>query len=279
MSDDPSGNARRDDDFTRQVRPAPPRRRLPPSAVARAASVADGALSPDALARVRAEISELATMVAGIAEDLSRLDDKTAALAGVVRSQRDQGSDLMFHLESLGTAIRVDHGAVETQLSSLQQTVRHLEDALVPMIENKVDAAVTDLLAALDHELSEQYERSVLQSKEVSEGLEALKVRDEPDMAKVRKSIGELGRGLRKEVADQLARVGERQDSLEQAIREVLAEVTALKRRIPLRAGDQELSPEERNRLAASIARLLHDDAAGRPRPTKAQGVRKPRGG
>lgn len=279
MSDEWRGDARPDDDFARQVRPALPRRRMPPPREAKPGSLTDELSSTDAVARVRGEVAELSKLVARVADAVALLDDKMTTLAGLVRGQRDQASDLAFHLESLATAIRVDHASVETQMGTVLQTVRRLEEGLVPTIETKVDGAVSDLLAALDHELTEQYERSVKQSQEVSDGLAELKAKGPADAAVMRKAVGDLGRGLRKQVGDELAHFDERQQAMEESIRELLAEVAALRRRIPLRAGDQDLSPEERERLAVSIARLVAADGPAGSRPRKAQGSRQPRGG
>lgn len=279
MSDDRRADARSEDEFARQVRPALPRRRVPPPREPTPERLTDESSSAEALARVRGEIGELTKLTARVGEAMTLLDDKTSTLAGLVRGQREQGADLAFHVENLAAAIRVDHAAVETQMVSVVQTLRRLEESLVPTIEAKVDAAVTDLLAALDHELSEQYERSVKQSQEVGEALAELRARGPEDASALRKSMAEVGRGLRKQMAEERERFDQRQQAMEESIRELLAEVAALRRRIPLRAGDQDLSAEERERLAVSIARIVLAETPAGSRPRKAQGSRQPRGG
>lgn len=279
MSDDRRAETRSEDEFSRQVRPALPRRRVPPPREPAPERPSDESPSADALGRVRGEIAELTKLTARVSEAMVLLDDKTSTLAGLVRGQREQGADLALQVESLGAAVRADHASVETQMAGVQQTMRRLEEGLVPAIEAKVDTAVTELLAALDHELSEQYERSVTQSQEVGEALAELRARGPEDAAVLRKAVAELGRALRKQMVEERARFDERQQAMEESIRELLAEVAALRRRIPLRAGDQELSAEERERLAVSIARLVLADTPATSQPRQARGARQPRGG
>jgi len=239
-------------------------------------------LPADGLARLSGEVAQLSALLARMADDIAHLDEKTTVLATLVRGQRDQGSDLAFHLESLGTAFRSDHGSVESQMSAIHQSIRHVEDAVVMTLGSKIESALADLLGALDHELSEQYERSVLESQRVTESLARLAPHGSAEVAPLRKGLAEMSRTLRKQVGEQLDQHGERHDTLDASMAQLLGEVTALKRRIPLRAGDAELSAGERERLAASIARLLLEEqpapkrAAKSSRTVAASGAKAP---
>jgi chromosome segregation ATPase len=199
------------------------------------------------------------------AEGLARLSGEVAQLSALVARVADDVS----HLDALATVLRSDQKSLETRMVAIDQTVRHVEDAVVAALGSKIESAVSDLLAALDHELSEQYERSVLESHRVTESLERLTTRGSEGAAPLRKALTEMSRTLRTQMGEQLERHGERHDALDAAAAQLLAEVTALKRRIPLRAGDAELSAGERERLAASIARLLLEEQPPRKRAAK----------
>ena len=235
------------EDFSQEVRPATPRRRRPPPS--KVLSKRSGHADPDevpgeGVARLSGEVARLSAHVARVADDVA-------------------------HLGTLVTVLRSDQRSLETRMGAIQQAVHDVEDSVVRAMGSKLESAVSDLLGALDHELSEQYERSVIESQRVAESLERLAPRSPEGSAPLRKALAEMSRNLRTQVGEQLDRHVERHDSLDAALAELLAEVTALKRRIPLRAGDTELSPGERERLAASISRLLLEEQPARKRVAK----------
>lgn len=236
------------DDFSQEVRPAAPRRRRPrPSpAVANRARPAPADASPaEGLARLSGEVAQLSALLARMSDDIS-------------------------HLDTLATVLRSDQRSVASQMGAIHESIGHVTDAVVTALGSKIEAAVGDLLGALDHELSEQYERSVLESRRITKALDRIAPRASGEAAApLRKGLADMSRTLRKQVGEDLEKHGERHDALDATVAQLLGEVTALKRRIPLRAGDAELSPGERERLAASIARLLLEDEPARKRPVK----------
>jgi hypothetical protein len=195
------------------VQPAAPRRRrVPPRSSLGPASSDDSPF--ESIGRLSEQLAHTNQLLVGFSHDLARLANHTNALAAAMTDQAER-------LDRLTSSD--DDNPSASKLDKMRRA-----------IDTKIDAALTDLLASLDHELSEHYEQNQIERQHLSDSLRNLMKSDSSEFVAIRNDLTVMDRGLRKQVNERFKQIELRQKELDVGLKTLMAELVALRRRLQL---------------------------------------------